>query len=387
LWDVAGETIRASTTDVLVDTCFRENALWTFDACATGLGAFYRFGETGMPGHCFRLVADGVQPDGTVPGIVPSEGEGMACMLLDQTLSWVHTCRRWHDVTGDDDWARGVLPAMHRVMEMVARHLHQGFLVPPAWTWHWVDWAAIDKRPYSAVINLLAWRAARSTVELARRLGDRATAKTLAPLVTELEAACRRFRDPGSGAWRSRCAPRGKELSYGAHHAPHDGSEPVILHANGLALGLEIDAGRPDAKTVACCRSLLERPIGAANSFGPGWTADLLTPCCAAMDPRIVREYLERTYGRCFLDTNAPTFAERLTPDVHNTAHGWGASVVTLMVEGLLGLRPAEPGWRKVHFVPRWPGEGDLRYTLRTAAGKICVQRRGGDWELNARSV
>jgi len=383
LWELAGATIRASTTDVLVDTCFRENSLWTFDACATGLGAYHRFGETGMPGYCFRLVADGVQADGTVPAIVPSVGEEMACMLLDQTLSWVHTCRRWHDLTGDDDWAAAVLPAMDRVLGLTSRHLHGGFLVPPAWTWHWVDWAAIDKRPYSAVINLLALRAARSTAQLARRLGNRPSARAAEALAGTLWAACRRFRDPRSGAWQSHCPPRGRPLPRGPHDPPHDETAPVILHTNGLALGLAIESGRPDAATIACCRELLMRPLGPANAFGPGWTADLLTPCCAVLEPEIIRDYLVRTYGRCFLDTGAPTFGEGFGPSPFNTAHGWGASVITLMVEGLLGLAPAEPGWRTVRFAPRWPGEDDVRYCLETSAGRLCAQRRRGQWKLD----
>ncbi len=384
LWDMAGETIRASTTDVLVDTCFRENALWTFDACATGLAAFYRFGDTAMPGHCFRLVADSVQSDGTAPGIVPSEGVAMVCMLLDQSLSWVHTCLRWHDLTGDDNWARSVLPAMRRVMDLVGRHLHDGFLVPPPWSWHWVDWAAIDKRPYSAVINLLALRAVRGTVEMALRLGEHETSSTLAPLVKVLDESCLKFRDSGSGAWLSHYAPARKTRdSEGIHNAPHDASQPVILHSNGLALGIMSEAGMPAPGLSRICSDLLSQPLGPANSCGPGWIADLLTPCCAAMDVSIIGDYLKRTYGRCFVETGAPTFGERFEPGCFNTAHGWGASVITLMVEGLLGLRPAAPGWSKVGFTPRWPGKGNVRYTLKTASGTVALSRRNGRWQTS----
>ena len=125
------------------------------------------------------------------------------------------------------------------------------------------------------------------------------------------------------------------------------------------------------------------RPLGPANAFGPGWTADLLTPCCAVLEPAIIRDYLVRTYGRCFLDTGAPTFGEGFGPSAFNTAHGWGASVITLMVEGLLGLSPAEPGWRTVRFAPCWPGEADVRYCLETPAGRRCARRRRGQWKLD----
>lgn len=385
IWDLAGETIRASTTDVLVDTCFRENSLWTFDACATGLGAYYRFGETAMPGHSFRLVADGVQENGTIAGIVPSEGEGVACMLPDQTFSWVHTCRRFHDLTGDDTWADAVLPAMRRVVGLLERYSHRGFFVPPGWMWHWVDWAAIDKRPYSAVINLLALRAVRSTRELARSLGRMDMVDSLATLEDSLTACCLKFQDPRSGAWRQHIVPtagRGGVPGLTPHNAPHDPSQPVCLHANALALGLGLGAGRGNDHGAACCAGLLSQPVNSANTCGPGWIADLLTPCCGVMDTAIVRRYLEQTYGRCFLETGAPTFGERFTPDRFNTAHGWGASVVTLMVEGLLGLRPDSPGWRTVRFRPRWPGSGDVKYSLVTTAGRIQVSRRNGKWRI-----
>lgn len=385
LWEMAGETIRASTTDVLVDTCFRENSLWTFDACATGLGAYYRFGETAMPGHSFRLVADGVQENGIVAGIVPSEGEDLACMLPDQTLSWVHTCRRFHDLTGDDDWAHAVLPAMRRVLGLIERYSHKGFFVPAAWMWYWVDWAAIDKRPYSAVINLLALRAVRSTRELARRLGHVEMVHSLAPLEESLAACCRKFQDPRTGAWRQHIHPtggRGPMPRMAFHNAPHDPSHPLCLHANALALELGLGAGRKNDHGAATCSRLLAQPVNPSNACGPGWIADLLTPCCGAMDTAIVRRYLEQTYGRCFIDTDAPTFGEGFTPDRFNTAHGWGASVVTLMVEGLLGLRPDSPGWRSVRFEPRWPGSGDVKYSILTSAGRIQIRRRNGSWGI-----
>lgn len=387
LWEMTGETIRAATTDVLVDTCFRENALWTFDACATGLGAFYRFGDAGMAGHCFRLVADGVQENGTVPGIVPSEGEGMACMLLDQTLSWVHACRHYHELTGDDAWGRAVLPAMRRVLGLVSRHCHDGLLVPPSWSWHWVDWAAIDKRPFSAVINLLAWRAVQSTQALARHLGDADTVRALAPLAAKLARGCRRFWDAAAGGWRQHAPPAGgaaAALPRGAHDAPHDDTQPIILHTNGLALGLQLGTAAQRAQTAACCERLIAQPFNPANNCGPGWIADLLTPCCSAMDPALVRQFLAQTYGRCFLETGAPTFGERFEGDQFNTAHGWGASVITLLVEGLLGLKPAAPGWRAIQVAPRWPGTGDVSYTLRTPHGVIGLRRRHGHWQLRA---
>ena len=391
LWDVAGETIRASTTDVLVDTCFRENALWTFDACATGMGTFYRFGDPAMPGHCFRLVAEGVQEDGTVAGIVPSQGEGMACMLPDQTLNWVHTCLRYHDLTGDDVWARFVLPGMRKVMGFVARNCHEGLFVPPAWTWHWVDWAAIDKRPYSAVVNLLALRAGEATGILAQRLGAKETVKEMKSIRHSLRMACQRFYDNRKDAWVSHLEPsRGvrARIERSNHDTPHEVAQPVILHVNALALELGLGNREVQSRTVQRCVDLLRQPLGPANACGPGWIGSLLTPCCGSMDPGVIHRHLQRTYGQCFLDSGAPTFGEGFSANPFNTAHGWGASVIALMVEGLLGLRPGSPGWRTVRFAPRWPGQGDVAYTLETANGRISVRRSNGKWTMRtARGV
>lgn len=380
LWELAGETVRASTTDVLVDTCFREDALWTFDACATGLGAYFRFGDTKMTDRCLRMIAGGVKEDGSVPAIVPSEGEGMSCMLLDQTLSWVHSCMHWHELTGDDEFAGSVLPAVLRVMGLVKRSLNDGFLVPPSWTWHWVDWAAIDKRPYSAAINLLALRAARAAARLGLHAGDQDAVLEMNELAGVLERSCRKFMDKGTGAWKAHCKPAGRVPDPGwIHNMPHDSSVPVSLHVNGLALGLGLGGGA--ART---CAGLLSALPGPANSFGPGWTADLLTPCCPVMDTRLVLEYLKATYGRCFVDTGAPAFGERFEETAFNTAHGWGSSVMALIVEGLLGLRPAGPGWSRIRFEPVWPCGGDVEYILKTARGTVGVRRRSGVWHVRA---
>jgi len=51
-----------------------------------------------------------------------------------------------------------------------------------------------------------------------------------------------------------------------------------------------------------------------------------------------------------------------------------------VLVEGVLGLTPALPGWRAIRFTPVSAPTGDLDYELDTPAGTVRVERHGERW-------
>jgi hypothetical protein len=59
--------------------------------------------------------------------------------------------------------------------------------------------------------------------------------------------------------------------------------------------------------------------------------------------------------------------------------HPWASAPIPLLIEEIIGLKPAEPGWRKIRFRPRIPKElGKLQFEMRTPPGRIRVKAGAG---------
>lgn len=68
--------------------------------------------------------------------------------------------------------------------------------------------------------------------------------------------------------------------------------------------------------------------------------------------------------------------------------HGWASAPIPILIEEIIGLKPAEAGWASVSFQPRIPqAMQDFRLEFHTVRGKVTVEYSGGqlhykaDWE------
>ncbi|HEY3329134.1 MAG TPA: hypothetical protein VGK19_03860 [Capsulimonadaceae bacterium] len=338
IWDVSADTLRSATNDTHVDTCSRENVLWTFDACVAGEAAYHTFGETAMWRRCLLLVGQGIDDGGDPKAVVPAEVSFMN--LIDQTLSWVVACRSYCTLSGDNTLAAEVAEAAARLLAMCERNITvDGYFLPPSYSWHWVDWAPIDKRAYSLPVNALVVLAASAARDLAKLAGD----GTLLALATRIHDALAprlaSFYDDTVGAFRCHIDPA---TPPGVEARTMSGGDVVTygIHTNSLAVAAGV--GTPDQRRRAMdhIAANLTWPVPEEAKFGPGWTHLLLDPLFDHGHGDTVIEFMKQLYGQT-LAVGAPTWAEGFGPAKHNTAHGWGAAVNTLLatrVGGVMGI-------------------------------------------------
>ena len=169
VWDTSLATLRAATTDVIGEPA-RENVLWTFDACVGGKAAYYSFGDTAMWRHCLELVAQGIDADGIPNAVVPAGYSFM--VLIDQALYWVQSCKEYFWATGDRAFLAQQAPAIQRLLHFCQQHMtDDNLFIPPSFAWHWVDWAPLNKEPYSMPINGMLLLAAQAANAVARGAG------------------------------------------------------------------------------------------------------------------------------------------------------------------------------------------------------------------------
>ncbi len=341
VWEVSKTTLVCSTTDQIGEPA-RENVLWTLDACVAGKAAWYTFGEAALWRHCLLLIADGIDADGTPHAVVPASDSFM--ILFDQTLLWVVSCREYVELTGDRSLAALVAPAIARFLDQCRRHVTaDGLFVPPGYAWHWVDWAKLDKRPYSFPVNgLLLW-AAQAALVLGTVSGTQQTSAT--KLARTLRTSLLRFWDPQAQAFRSRLACEIDEPwnSINTMH-PEETTYPVEfdLHSNALAwwTGLGTKAQRRGGvrKILALFEASRKNELGYGPLLGNGWTQLLLGPVFREGFSDEGLAILHELY-QPWLDLGCVTWGEHFRPSLYNTAHGWGACVNSLLAEEVLHAR------------------------------------------------
>lgn len=374
LWKTSINNLLASTNDVIVDTCSRENVLWTIDACVSAKAAAYTFGETAMWRRCMDLIAQGIDEQGMPCTVVPSDGLFMR--LYDQAMHWVISSRDYYYFTADDDFLRHITNPIHRFLHACARAIsEENYFVPPSHSWHWIDWAPVCKESYALPVNALLLLAVQAAGDLAKRSGDATLAATVADIERRLRPALDAFYDERMGAFGARIEPRVPLPAPSVMGSSIDGwreTFPYGLHANALAVQAGVGTEEQRRSALDRTADVLRQAPGNENYFGIGWTDMLLAPFFNQHSDAAMT-CLNNRFGP-MIQAHYPTWGEAFTSPPHNTAHGWGASVNALLIQSVLGLKHAEPGWQEVTLSPAAGLDFDFDYRLQL--GKKCIHAR-----------
>ncbi len=321
IWERSVATLRSATTDVIVDTCWRESVLWTFDAAVAGAAHWLAFGDATHWRRALSLVARWAEQSGPWPtAVVPAGSSGV--ILPDQTLHCVAVLKEYAEATGDRAFAIAMMPCFETfLVACVDCMTDTDLFVPPNWCWHWIDWAPIDRRPYSMPINLLLLRALEAFIELAPE--GAAYGTRFHEHATRLRRRLADFWDDSAGCYRDRLSPP-RVLAEPTQVVPMPSAD-VSAHANALALAAQLgDAERQQRVAHYLATHLEHLP------FGPGWTGLVLGPLIDAGHADAAIEHLQRLY-RPWIEAGEPTWSEGFGQCSHNSAHGWGASAIAVL--------------------------------------------------------
>lgn len=325
IWRMCTNNIYSATTDVLVDTCQRENALWTLDACVTGRAAFDTFGDREMWRANLALILDSIDETGHPKSIAVSD---IKHSLFDQELFFVINLLDYTKSTGDKSLAIEHYAQIIAFMKLMNSGItDENLYSHPKECWHFIDWAEIDKRPYSLPINCLLILAAEASVELAGIAGSDELRQIAQSIILRVRPNLERFFDKNRWCFICRIEPK-IALEYNDFlFSESDKNTPDGLHANIFALAAR--AGTPEmrAKTVEFLkRKLSENPDGNKwKQFGPEWAGFFLKTLVengmqAEADALLLEKFAP------FVEIGAPTVGETLWAEKYNSAHGWGSS-------------------------------------------------------------
>lgn len=228
-----------------------------------------------------------------------------------------------------------------------------------------VDWPkserdGFDFRDVNAVVNAFHFRALGQMADMAKAIGREDDAVRYAALAEETRRAFQRtFIDPSTGL-----------VTDG------EGSTHSSLHANAAALAFGLV---PDSGTGRVADWLVSRGMACSVYFSQ-YLLDALYRC--GRDEAALRLLTSRTDRSWLgmLDQGATMTMEAWNMDVKPNMdwnHAWGAVPLNVIVRGLLGVTPLEPGFRKISIAPQPGFLQRVAATIPTAAGSVGLSIDG----------
>jgi hypothetical protein len=321
------------------------------------------------------------RPDGMLPMAAGGDAEALAITIPEWALHWVRSVWNLWRYTGDRELVRGFLPGVESVLRWFLPYRDASGLVRHVEQWVLVDWAALHHQDCSASLNAQWARALVEFAEMSEWLGDGGRAAWARALHAELARAFELFWDQARG-------------SYVDHAVGGVAQRPMSQHAGATAVWAGLVPTARVARvidTICDARRLVRRTwMGLA---GPAYLAlgapaadwDVETQIVAAEpfyryvvhDAVVAAGFADRIAGLCrdwchFLERGETSWPELWNEGSH--CHGWSSTPTRDLVQHVLGITPAEPGFAVARIAPRLGGLGWARGAAPTPHGFISVE-------------
>ncbi|MBN2309618.1 MAG: family 78 glycoside hydrolase catalytic domain [Candidatus Hydrogenedentes bacterium] len=371
IWRMCVEGIRLGCQGVATDCPSREKGQYTGDTYMTVLSQLYLTGDPSLTRKAIRDFQLSQRFDDGLLCVAPG---GFRQELAEWSLLWPVMLAYYHEMTGDAALVVEMVEAgaLDKLFGWFAAMEGENGLLTGMNKRKWVlvDWPENLRGGYdydatkddeNAVVNAFYYRALRAAASLMRaagRPGDAYDARAERVRTAFVE----RLLDGDTGVFRDGPA-----------------SAHCSLHASGYALcfGLVPEANLPAVVDLVRTRRL-DCGIYGAPYFVEG--------CYKAREHELAYDLMiasrDTNSWYQMLASGATTTMEAWAPDLKwNTSwcHPAGATPVYLIIRYMLGLRPAEPGWRSVAVDPQLPAGLDwVSLRFPTVAGPIEARYEKG---------
>jgi hypothetical protein len=402
VWAVGRRTVSICSMDSYLDCPTREQRAWTGDSVVHQMVDLTTNLDWSLARWHPRLTAS-PRADGMLPMAVAGEIEHFDFTVIpDWALHWVHSVWNLYRYVGDPDEIGQLLPVVEGVLRWFVPFCDDDGLPTDVYAWVIIDWASVHTEGVSAALCGLWGRGLLELAEMARWLGDAGRAGWAESAHARLRSAFERLWDPGRGRYVDSWIPgqdRPMASQHGQAAAIVGGLAPEDRHArlvevltteddlvdaafsradgpvppnSGWAVGggmLRIghpdpwwDTGRQVVRAQPFYRYVVHDALVAAGR------ADLIPSQCRdwrwALD-RCATSLTETWYGGTI-------------------SHGWSSTPTRDLVQRVLGVTPAEPGFGVAAVEPE---VGDLEWaagSVPTPHGLLHVDVRAGTLEVDS---
>jgi alpha-L-rhamnosidase len=391
-------TVQLNSLDSYTDCPTREQRAWVGDAVVHQMVDLATNEDWGLARNYLEL-SDSPRPDGIFPMVVASDIEASGGMTIpDWSLSWIHGLhiQYWHD--GDLDAVRRHLPSAERVLRWYTSYLDERGTIADVPEWNLVDWASIFLAGRSSILTALWARGLAEFAELSDAVGNGGSASWASGLYVSAARGYEDFWDSDRGLYvdhilngqRQQAASQVAQASaIISGLAPKERWAPlvdVMTDSDRLVVRSWVGSetgGYDHERFAQQMRGNQqidwdpEREMVVAEPFfsyavhdavARAGRAELLLDLIRRWEEFLVDGY--DTFGECW-GWGTPV-------------HGWSSTPTRDLVWYVLGITPAEPGYRRVRVAPRLGWLRDCAGAVPTPHGLVEVSVSGSEAEIDS---
>lgn len=365
IWQISKHTTRLCMEDTFVDCPAYEQVFWVGDSRNEALVNYYVFGATEIVERCLRLVPGSRTQTPLYVDQVPS---GWSSVIPNWTFFWALASCEYYEHTGDEVFARDLWPHIRYTLEHYEQKLDdRGLLFIKGW--NLLDWAPIDQ-PNNGVVthqNMILVKTLRSAAQLAKAVGDVGEAAEYEGKALRLSQAINKH------LWsEERSAYLDCIHANGRASTVFSMQTQVIAYLCGIADGERAE----QMKTY-----LFDPPtdfVQIGSPFMSFFYYEALAKIGRMGIERMITDMRQHFGQMIEYDATTcwemyPNFAEnRANPDMltRSHCHAWSAAPGYFLGAHVLGVTPADKGWRKVVVAPQ---PADLQW----ARGTVPLPQEG----------
>jgi len=377
IWDVGVETLSSTVRCCFLDAPCRDQAQFIADAMIQSWAVYHLNGSFALVEKAIEGFAHTQLETGEINSISPS---GIFQVLPDYSLLWIVWLHRHILYTGNKAMLKKLFPVLKKLLQF---YNYQAVTpegpLPDMRDYHgtycFLDHADIDRKGVCTGLNAIYCRALISAVYLAELI-DR----------HECAQAWKRRAALVSTQMRQLTWDEQKGLFADSYHLDGTRSTQYSWQTNVLA----IYGGIAKTENFGPIWNLLfteEEPYErfAAGEFNNPYFKFFILESAFALGLNVWAMHLIRYYWGTMLEAGATSWWELFDPTgteqslrLISKCHGYAVSPNIYFISELVGIRPAEPGMKRVYFNPL-PGEVTwVNAFVPTPHGRILVK-----WEMD----
>lgn len=397
LYRAGVRTVQLNAADAYTDCPTREQRAWVGDGVVHQLVTLTT-SDDWRPARWYVELGDSPRPDGILPMSVVGEVEASQTSTIpDWSLYWVHGVHNLLRYTADADLLSRVAPTVRRVLEWFVPYVDSDAVLGGVPEWNLVDWSSILLTGRSSILTALWANALAEYAEIADFLGNAGDAAWARGWYDRAAAGFEAFWDEGRGTYVD-------HIVEGVPQLPASQLAGALAIVSGLAPATRRQRvaawiGDPErqvvrswigghggydiAKIIDQVRGIQRIDWDAATQVVVAQPfASFLVHDAFAIAGRtdLLLDSLRRWTG--FLADGYDTFGECWgwgTP-----AHGWSSTPTRDLVQAVLGVTPAAPGFTAARIAPAFGLVERMEGTVPTPFGTIRVLVDGSRVEVDS---
>ncbi len=387
LYRAGVRTVTMNAFDSYTDCPTREQRAWVGDGVVHQMVHLTTNDDWALARN-YVVLGDSPRADGVLPMTVVGEIEsGAGLTIPDWGLHWIHGVHNLYRYTGDREDVAAFLPTVERLLRWYVDYLDEHGTISDVPEWNLVDWASVFSTGRSSILTALWARGLREFAELSDWVGNSGSARWAREHWERARVGFEDFWDDERGRYVDHFVD-GIRMPASSQAA---GATAIVSGLAPQERWSRIIAGITDESTLVVrswigsdtggydMQKILDQQAGVQRI---DWDAErevvLAEPFYSYVVHDAVAESghagelvdLMRRWSQ-FLVDGYDTFGECWgwgTP-----VHGWSSTPTRDLVQHVLGIQPAAPGFARVRFAPRLGTLTEVEACVPTPHGPVAV--------------